>query len=89
MSGVLLQEKARVFFAKLYPDADPESFKGSTGWLRKFNLRHGIKNTALRGEILSADMSAVGPFREELQRLVESEGYSRDQIFNADETGLW
>ena len=52
-------------------------------------LHHGIKNTALRGEILSADMSAVGPFREELQKLVESEGYSRDQIFNADETGLW
>ena len=89
VSGVLLQEKARVFFAKLYLDADPESFKGSTGWLRKFNLRHGIKNTALRGEILSANMSAVGPFREELQKLVESEGYSRDQIFNADETGLW
>ena len=30
--GVLLQEKAHSFFAKLYPDADPESFKGGTGW---------------------------------------------------------
>ena len=42
VSGVLLQEKARVFFPKLYPDADSDTFKGSTGWLRKFNLRHGI-----------------------------------------------
>ena len=89
VSGVLLQEKARVFFAKLYPDTDPDSFKGSTGWLRKFNLHHGIKNTALQGEILSADLSAVDPFREELQKLIESEGLTRDQIYNAVETGLW
>ena len=89
MSGVLLQEKAHVFFPKLYPDCDPEAFKGSTGWLRKFNLRHGIKNSTLREEILSADLSAVDPFREELQRLIESEGLTRDHIYNADETGLW
>ena len=31
--GVLLQEKARNFFPKLYPDADSQSFKGSMGWL--------------------------------------------------------
>ena len=89
MSGVLLQEKARAFFEKLYPNTDPENFKGSTGWLRKFNIRHGIKNTTLWGEILSADLSAVDPFREELQKLIDSEGLSRDQIYNADETGLW
>ena len=28
-------ESACSFFAKLYPDADPQSFKGSTGWLSK------------------------------------------------------
>jgi hypothetical protein len=89
VSGVLLQEKARVFFAKLYPEVDPDSFKGSTGWLQKFNLRHDIKNTALHGEILSANMSAVDLFCKEFKELVETEGYSRDQIFNADETGLW
>ena len=54
VSGVLLQEKARSIFAKLYPDADSDSFKASTGWLTKFNDRHGIKNIQLRGEILSS-----------------------------------
>ena len=82
MSGVLLQEKAKSFFSKLYPDTDPESFKGSTGWLRRFNERHGIKNVQLRGEILSSDMTSNEPFQEELKKVIATEGYSRDQIFN-------
>ena len=88
VSGVLFQEKAHVCFVKFYSDADPETFKG-TGWFRKFNLRHGIRNTALRSEILSADLSAVDPFCEELQKLTESVELSQDKIYNADETGLW
>ena len=89
MSGVLLQERARLFFAELYPSANPEDFKGSTGWLKRFNERHGRENTALGGESLSADTSSIEPFREELQELIETEGLTKDQIFNADETGLW
>ena len=88
VSGVLLQEKAHSFFYRLYPDADPESFKASTGWLTKYNTRHGIKNVQLQGEIMSSDMSRVEPFREELDKVIAEGGYSCDQIFNADETGL-
>ena len=31
VSGMLLQEKSHLFFLKLYPKADLESFRGSTG----------------------------------------------------------
>ena len=34
-------------------------------------------------------MTAVEPFRSTLKDLMEKEGYSKDQVFNADETGLW
>ena len=43
----------------------------------------------LIGDILSSDLSSVDPFHEELTKVITEEGYTRDQIFNADETGLW
>ncbi len=38
---------------------------------------------------MSSDIAAVEPFQEELKKVMADKGYSRDQIFNADETGLW
>ena len=89
VSGPILQEKALQFFHQLYPDAEKESFKASTGWLTKFLLRHGIRSVSLQGEALSADVSSVGGFRKELMEFIEEGGYTLSQVFNADETGLW
>ena len=33
-------------------------------------------------------MSAVSPYHKELEKVIAEEGYSRDQIYNADEMGL-
>ena len=52
-------------------------------------MRHGLRELTLSGESLSADMNAVAPFQQKIQKLMREEGYSRDQVFNADETGLW
>ncbi len=38
---------------------------------------------------MSTDDSAIERFCEELRSLIETDGYTRDQIINADETGLW
>ena len=73
---MLLQERARLYFTQLYPSANPEDFKGSAGWLKRFNERHGIRNTVLRGESLSADTSSIEPIHFALNLYV-------------DETGLW
>ena len=89
VSGPLLQEKALQLFPSLYPDEDESAFKASSGWLHKFCRRHGVRELSLQGEALSADTSAVEPFCQQLKNKIEEEGYSRCQIFNADETGLW
>ena len=88
VSGPLLQEKALQMFKILYPDKDADSFKGSSGWLHKFSCRHGVRGISLQGESLSADASAVFTFRSKLLRKMEEEGYTRNQVFNVEETGF-
>ena len=89
VSGPVLKEKALQLSALLYPDLNVDSFKASSGWLHKFCLRHGIKSKSLHKEPLSADPSCIGDFQSKLHSKKESEGYTLNQYYNADETGLW
>ena len=88
MSGPIIQQKVLQLFSVLYLESI-EAFKASSRWLHRFCVHHGIRAFLLQGELLSADMTAVEPFRSTLKELMEKEGYSKDQVFNADETGLW
>ena len=89
VSGPLLKEKALQLFPSIYPESSAQSFVASSGWLSNFISRHGIRGISLQGESLSADTSAVDSFQSELQQTLKTGGYSLDQVFNADETGLW
>ena len=63
------------------------SFSASKGFQQKFCQRFGIKHLAVCGEKLSADSENAETFVDGFKALVE--GYSLDQLFNADETGLY
>jgi len=89
VSGPLLKEKAIQLFRSIYPESRNVGFVASSGWLSNFIARHGVRGISLQGESLSADTSLVDPFKSELQSKMELEGYSLDQVYNADETGLW
>ncbi|XP_033106231.1 jerky protein homolog-like [Anneissia japonica] len=88
ISGPLLQEKALMFAKELYPDSH-HKFKASNGWLTRFKGRHASRSVTLQGESLSANTDAVASFKTKLQKIIAEEGLTRDQLFNADETGLW
>ena len=60
-------------------------FHASDGWLFRFRQRHGM----FHGEAGSARQDAVGPFREELNRIINSEGLLLSQVYNFDETALF
>ena len=81
-------EKAILLFKEMYPNSN-DDFKASKGWLHRFKNRHGIRQLTLQGESLSADSSAANNFKAFLSELVEQQGFSLHQIFNADETGLY
>ena len=85
ISGPLLFEKALDFNKKL---EGSDSFVASKGWLTNFKNHHAIRQLKLEGESLSADTKAAADFKKELIKYLQEEGYSRDRIYTADETGL-
>ena len=65
-------------------------FKGSEGWLWRFQNRHGLLfNEIQHGEAGDADMASMAPFPEKLTRLMSDEDLALSQIYNADETGMF
>jgi len=66
-----------------------EEFKASKGWFDKFKNRTGIHSVVRHGEGASANKEAAEKFVHEFQKLMQSEGYRPEQVFNCDETGFF
>ncbi|XP_069701118.1 uncharacterized protein [Periplaneta americana] len=79
ISGPLLCEKALELNKKLGGSSD---FKASTGWLKNFKSRHGIRELQIEGECLSSDATFVNQMKQKFQDMVKSERYSRDDLYN-------
>lgn len=97
ISGCLIKEKARKFYEEIEKIELPTSsssrgnkkFVASNGWLSQFIKRNAFHNLKIRGDAASADQEAGKTFPETLAKIIEDGGYSPDQVFNADETGLF
>ena len=86
VSGPIIIEKAQ----KLYEDLGiEEECSFSTGWLRNFKCRHGIREIHQHGEKNSADHEAAAAYTEEFMRLIREHDVSCEQVYNADETALF
>ena len=64
-----------------------EGFKASNGWFDRLKKKYSINLVAISGESASADRNGAKNFAEGIRNLIE--GYSDDEIFNLDETGLY
>ncbi|XP_068233545.1 tigger transposable element-derived protein 1-like [Palaemon carinicauda] len=64
-------------------------FKASRGWFEKFKKRTGIHSVVRHGEAASSDTKAAEAFVKTFDELALQEGYSLQQVFNCDETGLF
>jgi len=83
LSGPIVQEAAKEFAQRL----GKGNFRASNGWLESFRKRHQIEFRTLHGESQSADSSSASDFLSRLPIIME--GYKPEDIFNADETGLF
>lgn len=83
LGGNMLKEKAQQFAEKL----GHKDFKGSNGWLENFKKRHNIIFRKLCGESQSVSNELCSEWITKLPDLLKD--YSPDNIYNADETGLF
>ncbi|GFU95024.1 tigger transposable element-derived protein 1 [Trichonephila clavipes] len=96
VSGCLIQGKALQFY-KSMKQSEPSTstsqagkeFSASKGWLTGFLKRNALHNIKITGESATVEQGAVKIFPEELAKIIEDGDYSADQVFNADETGLY
>lgn len=61
----------------------------SSGWFTRFKNRHGIRDVILKGELLSGNVEFAEMFKVQFEKFVVDAGLLPEQIYNADESGLF
>lgn len=85
ISGEAWQIKAM----QLSRDLNITEFHASNGWLHKFKRRFSIRFLKVCGEKLSSQPELVEPFKHKLFKIIEDLSLTPEQIYNADESGLF
>ncbi|XP_068207441.1 tigger transposable element-derived protein 1-like [Palaemon carinicauda] len=67
----------------------PPEFKASRGWFEKVKRWSGIHSVVQHGEAASLDTKTAEAFFKTFNQLSIKEGYSPQQVFNHDKSGLF
>ncbi|OUC40836.1 DDE superfamily endonuclease [Trichinella nativa] len=83
VDGTVVRSKA----AELAHMMGINDFKASNGWINRFRERHGLVYRSVRGEAAGVNRYTVDTWKDRLQVLLND--YRPDDVFNADEMGLF
>ncbi|XP_050293901.1 jerky protein homolog-like [Anthonomus grandis grandis] len=86
VTGLMIQEKAKLLHSQY---KESPSVNASSGWMQKYKKRFGIRFLTISGEKLSSEPELVGPFKRTLRLKINQLQLTKEQIYNADETGLY
>ncbi|XP_028665299.1 tigger transposable element-derived protein 1-like [Erpetoichthys calabaricus] len=95
ISEAFISEKALQIYEDLKKKTPETSalsdfvFKASRGWFEKSKHRTGIHSVIRHGEAARSDKAGAEKFILEFKKIIEEESYVPQQVFNADETGLF
>ncbi|XP_066471494.1 tigger transposable element-derived protein 1-like isoform X2 [Tiliqua scincoides] len=86
----VIQAKARSLFEDVKGKFDnPDvKFMASNGWFNRFKMRSNFHSVKVSGEA-GTDHKAAEMYPDVLKKIIEEGGYTAQQIFNVDETGLF
>lgn len=87
VSGLMLKAKAKQLHEEI--NENNRGFNASDGWLQNFKKRYGVRLLKISGEKLSAQPHLVDPFKIKLRAKMNELGLCEDQLYNADESGLY
>ncbi|XP_051154585.1 jerky protein homolog-like [Leptopilina boulardi] len=84
VTGTMIREKAKIFNDKLN---GPRNFKASSGWLTKFKKRFNIRLAETNG--IGGNLYCLQQFSDSLKEKIISDKLSLENIYNADEAGIY
>lgn len=87
VSSEVLVKKAKMLHNSIKEHSG--EFRGSSGWITNFKKRHGIRVLKITGEKLSNVPESVPPFLLKFENKVREKDLKPEQIYNADESGLF
>lgn len=89
LSAIIVRTKAKSLYDHICKETkQPGEFVASPGWLFGFKKRSGVKSVRMVGESAEVPQQEVDKFKEKFVKIIRR-GYTLDQVFNVDETGLF
>ena len=69
-------------------EAAEEKCDANVGWFVRFKERSCLHNTTTQGEAASIDGKAAASYSEDLPKIINEGGYSKQKIFKVDKSTL-